>query len=302
MKFECYGGRYQDDLGREVFDVSVGNESLKGLIATKLNKTKCSNCNYSHRCSKSRVYRKYDCRLNRRILNIIYVAVTTLIVLVWSFCIFNYFKYNFFYQMSLLVLSITGFSIICTLVEEVVVKIYDWLFSLKLKKMLKLRKKEKAEEVAKAKAEEDNRIKNVPGYEGTKKAKALIQKFREISKQCDYGSNTSNIESCVQSCEVIMKILEKDTSEYYRVSDVFERYLPKVCTAIEMYKKSVDAKETTEQLEILFTKFIENASEYLSKKKNEAIYYNNGDELNLESSTDSLMKSLQEEKNNVEEA
>lgn len=298
MKFECFGYRYQDDLGKEVFDVSVGNETLKGFKATKLNKTRCNNCNYKPRCNTNRIYRKYDCRKNVDKLKKAYIMITTFIIAIFAFCVFTYFKYNFFYQMSLLVLSITGFGIICSFGEELVVRIYNWLFSLKLKKMLKIRKKEKTAEEAKAKAEEEDRIKNVPGYQGVKKAKDITQKFSEISKQCDYGSNTFNINSCVQSCEVIMKILEKDTSDYYRMSDVFERYLPRVCTAVEMYKKAMEAEEITEQQETLFTQFIQDASEYLDKKKNEAIYYNNGDELNLESSTENLIKSLQEESDN----
>ena len=92
-----------------------------------------------------------------------------------------------------------------------------------------------------------------------------------------------------------MKILAKDPFYYYRVSDVFEYYLPRVCATIGMYKRAVETNTKTEQQENLFTEFIENVSQYLGKKKDEAIYYNNGDEINLKSSTDILRKSLQEE-------
>lgn len=295
MKYQYLGERYQDDNGTDVFDVKVGNAILKGLKATKQDESKCRNCKFWRKCNEEEVFRKYDCKMNLKKLKRAYKMLTTIIVGIWAFFVFSQFKFNFFYQMALIVLSLVGFNIVCTFGEWCAPKIYNWFFCLKLKKLLKIRKKEKAVEEAKAKAEEEAKIRDVPGYQGVKNARTIVQKLSEISKQCDYGSNTFNINCCVESCEIIMKMLEKDYSDYYRVSDVFELYLPRVCTAIEMYKKTIDANGVTEEVENLFAQFIQDASTYLNKKKNEAIYYNNVAEINLSSSTDILEESLQEE-------
>lgn len=294
MKFEFLGEIYQDDNGKEVFDVKVGNATLKGLEAAKRGNLKCSNCEYRN-CDQEIVFRKYDCPRKVNRLGDTYKIFTTMIVAGWAYFVFSYFEFGFFYKMALLVLSLTGLDIVCTFVEESVPKIYDWLFCRKLKKLLKVQKKQKEAEQAKIKAEEEAKFKEIPCYPNIKKARTITQEFCEIAKQCDYGSNTFNINCCVESCEVIMKILEKDPFYYYRVSDVFEYYLPRVCATIGMYKRAVETSTKTEQQEILFTEFIENVTEYLGKKKDEAIYYNNGAEINLKSSTDILRKSLQEE-------
>lgn len=289
------GDIYVDENGNDVFYVRVGKQTLKGFKATKRNHSKCKNCRFYFDCDQERVFRKYDCRINANKLKKAYKRLTAFAVTVWAFFVFSHFEFNFFYKMSLVMLSLTGFDILCVLLEGSVPKIYDWFFELKVKKRLKAHKKEKDAEEAKAKAEEEARIRDIPGYLGVKKARTITEKFSEISKQCDYGSNKTNINSCVESCEVIVKILEKDSSDYYRVSDVFELYLPRVCTTIEMYKKTMEADEATEQQQILFEQFIEAASKYLEKKKNEVIYYNNVDEINLKTSTDTLKESLQEE-------
>lgn len=294
MKFQFLGDIYRDDNDNEIFDVKVGKETLKGLKATKRDNSKCIKCNYYYKCDQERVFRKYDCRRNVRKLENTCKIITTFIVSIWSYYVFSHFQFGFFYKIALLVLSLTGFDIVCTFGEECVPKIYNWMFYQKLKKLMKVQKKEKEAEEAKRRAEEEAKFSDVPSYQEVKKARTIIQTFSEIAKQCDYGSITFNINCCVESCEVIMQILEKDPSDYYRVSDIFEYYLPRVCTAIEMYRKAVETNTKTEQQEMLFTQFIEDASEYLNKKKNEAIYYNNGDELNLKSSTDNLIKSLQE--------
>lgn len=297
MKFQYLGDIYRDENGNKLFDVRFGKETLKGLKAFERNNSKCrsSNCKYYYECEGERVFRKYDCLRNSRKLKNAYNMFTNFIVATWTYFVFSHFEFGFFYKMSLLMLSLAGFDILCTLVEECVPQIYNWLFEQKLKKLLKVQKKEKEAEEAKVKAEEEAKFRDVPSYQDVQKARTITQTFSEISKQCDYGSNTFNINCCVESCEVIMKILEKDPFYYYRVSDVFEYYIPRACTTIGMYKKAVETNTKTEQHDILFEQFIGAASVYLDKKKNEAIYYNNGDELNLKSSTDILRNSLQEE-------
>jgi len=286
---------YQDDNGNNVFDVKIGKETLKGLKAFEKDKAKCRKCKYAYRCEDDRVFRKYDCMKNLFALETVYSMFTCGIVGFWSFYVFKHFEFGFFYKMSLIVLSLTVFDIICTLAEELVAKIYKRSFEKKFKKLLKAQNEKKAEEEAKAKAEEEAKIREIPGYKGVKDARIIMQRFRDIAKQYDNGSYTFYVSSCVESCEVIMKILEKDSTDYYRVSDVFELYLPRVCRATEMYKKATETNTVTEQLEILFEEFIEAASAYLDKKKNEAIYYNNVSEMNLNLATDNLRNCLQEE-------
>lgn len=295
MKFEFPSEIYQDELGNEVFDVKVGNEILKGLKAAKRSSFKCRNCDYSGNCEKERVFRKYDCQRKVEKLQNSYKSFTASIVTVWAYFVFSYFEFHICYKMALLVLSLTGLDIVCTLVEESVPKIYNWRFCQKLRKLLKIQKKKKDAEEAKLKAEEEARIRDIPGYLGVKKARAIIQKFNEISKQYDYGPNTFNINSCVENCEVIMKILEKDSSSYYRVSDVFEQYLPSVCTTIELHQKFVETKTITEEQKLLFEQFIEAVAAFLNKKKDDVIYYNNVDEINLKSATNNLRNAMQEE-------
>lgn len=293
MKFKILGYIYLDkNKNRErVFNVEIGNDTIKGIEAFKLKDSRCRNCKHKLKCRSDKVYRKYDCKKLVQKLNNRYILFTAFLVAIFAYYVFSHFDINFFYKCSILLLSLTGFDIVCTLLEKGVINIYDWLFYRKLKKMLKEQKKQEA----KVKEEEEAKLVEIPGYKGVKNAREITQKFSEITKRCDYGVNTPIIENCMQSCEVIMKILEKDASDYYRVSDVFEKYLPKVCAAMEMYKKETQSNKANEQIEILFTKFIANAAIYLSKKKNEAIYYNNGDELNLEESTDNLIKSIEEE-------
>lgn len=296
MKIQYLDNRYRNENDDSVFDVKIGNETIKGIKAIKLSARKCNRCDYYHKCNQERVFRRYDCLANVKNLQSIYKLITTIMVGIWAYYVFTHFELGFFYKLSLMALSLTVFDIVCTLVIEVCVpKIYNWFFYQKVKKQLKIKRKEKAKEEAKIKADEEAFLKKIPCYLDVKEARTIVQAFSEIAKKCDYGSSTSNINCCVQSCEIIIKILQKDYFYYYRVSDVFEYYLPRVCTAIEMYKKAVDANAKTEQQELLFAEFFENASAYLEKKKNEAIYYNNADEVELKSSTDNLIKSLQEE-------
>ena len=286
---------YVDDKGNRVHDVIVGNITLKGFKAYKLDREKCRDCKHYHRCYMDRVIRKYDCRVKAKKLKRAFKNITSIAALIWSYFVFSHFEVNFYYKMAFIFVTLAGFDIFCTLVEEGIPKIYNWLFGQKVKRKLKAYKKEKALEESKAKAEEEARIRDIPGYLGVKKAKTVTESFMELAKQCKFDSITTIVNNCVESCEIIMKILEKNSAEYYRVCDVFEMHLPRVCTAMEMYKKSMEANEITEEQQLLFEELINTASKYLDKKKNDVIYYNNVDETELKSSADSLKESLQEE-------
>lgn len=285
---------YVDDNGNRVHNVIIGNVTLKGFKACKLDREKCDDCKFYHRCYTDRVIRKYDCRVNAKKLKRTFKNITSIVAFIWSYFIFSHFEVNFFYKMAFIFVTLTAFDIICTLVEEGSPKIYNWLFGQKVKRKLKAYKKEKAAEESKAKAEEEARIRDIPGYLGVKKAKTVTENFIELTKQCKFDSITTIVNSCVECCEIIMKILEKNSAEYYRVCDVFEMHLPRVCTAMEMYKKSMEADVVTEEQQLLFEELINSASKYLDKKKNEVIYYNNVDETDLKSTSDSLKVSLQE--------
>ena len=288
---------YVDDNGNRVHDVVVGSIRLKGLKVYKLDKSKCNrhDCKYYYDCYTGSVIRKYDCRVNAKKLKRAFKNITSIAALIWSYYVFSHFAVNFYYKLALIFVTLAGFDIFCTLVEEGVPKIYNWIFGQKVKRKLKAYKKEKALEEAKAKAEEEARIRDIPGYLGVKKAKTVTENFIELAKQCKFESITTIVNNCVESCEIIMKILEKNSAEYFRVCDVFEMHLPRVCTAMENYKKAMEADAVTEEQQLLFEELINSASKYLEKKKNEVIYYNNVDEAELKSSADSLEESLQEE-------
>lgn len=295
MEFQFLDEVYEDENGKKLFDVKVGNETLKGFEAVKRNTAKCNKCDYRYNCNQGTVFRKYDCVRNTDKLEKVFKELTLFMVATWAYYVFSHFQFVFLYKMSILLLSLTGFDIVCTLVEESVPKIYNWCFSLKVRKKLKIQRKKKKAEEAKAKAEEEARFKDVPNYQEIKNARTMAQTFSEISKQYDYGSNTIKLKECVEDCEVIMQILDKSPSDYYRVSDVFELHLPRLCTTIELYQKAVEAKKITEHQDVMFDKFIDATLVYLDRKKNESIYYNNLDEINLKSSMDTLRQSLQEE-------
>lgn len=294
MKFQFPKEIYNAN-GKKVFDVRIGDETVKELEAFKRNTTKCNNCNHRHTCNQSIVYRRFDCQKNVDRVEGAYYVLTLLPVSTWAYIVFRFFEIAFMHKISLLLLSLTGFDIVCTLIEECVPQIYNWRFYLKVKKKLRIQRKEKRVEEAKNKAEEEAKIKDIPSYREIKNARTTIQAFRETFKQGNYGSNTAKLESCVECCEVIMQILEKSPLDYYRVSDVFEFHLPRVCTTMGLYKKAVEMSSITEEQEMLFEKFITATSEYLEKKKKESIYYNDLEEINLKSSADALKKSLQEE-------
>ena len=286
---------YVDDNGNRVHNVVVGKTTLKGFKAYKLDRKKCRKCKYKYDCYNEKVVRKYDCAINANWLKRAFNFLTSILALIWSYYVFDHFAVNFYYKLAFIFVTLACFDIFCTLVEEGVPKIYDWLFEQKVKRKLKVYKKEKAEEEAKAKVEEEARIRDIQGYLGVKKAKTVTESFIELAKQCKSDSITAIVNSCVECCEIIMKILEKNSGDYYRVCDVFEMHLPRVCTAMEMYKKSMEADVITDEQQLLFEELINSASKYLDKKKNEVIYYNNVDEADLKSSADSLKTSLQEE-------
>ena len=295
MGFEIIDTIYEDGNGTRVFDVKVGNETVKGFQATKISDSKCRKCNLNRGCNQNTICRKYDCTKNVRSLQLTFQRITTFLVAIWAFFVFWHFEFGFFYKLSLLLATLTCFDVVCTLIEEFVPKIYNRLFMKKVIKKLKVQRKEKKAEEEKLKAEEATRFRDIPGYKEVQNAKILVKSFVELCVQCDYGTNADKIKNCVENCEVIIRILEKDHSLYYGVSDLFELQLPRICTTMTLHKKAIDDNKVGQQQEKIFTRFVEFALEYINRKKNDIIYYNNGEELNLQLSVDDLRKSLQEE-------
>ena len=295
MEFQFLGGIYENENGEKLFDVKVGNDTLKGLKAAKRKNSKCSNCKHYHGCAENRVYRKYDCKRNSSKVKNIFVKLTTLIVALFSIWFFKNFNFGFFYKMSLLVLCLTGFDMVCTFVEWCVPKIYDWSHYRKWQKMLKEQKKKKQAEEAKLRAEEEAKFSNIPCYKDVKNARITAETFADLSKQCDYGTDADSINACVECCNVIMQILEKDPSLYYGVSDVFERHLPRICMTMTLHKKAIEDDTVSKKQKQLFTRFIESALKYLDRKKTDIIYYDNSEEVELQLSADTYRQSSQEE-------
>lgn len=295
MEIKILDTAYEDENGQRVFDVMVENETVKGLQAIQISDLDCGRCNESNYCNREKVCRKYDCVKNVKSLAVTFQSITTALVGLWALFVFINFEFGFFYKISLLLASLTGFDVVCTLLEEAAPKIYNWIFMKKVIKKMKAQRNEKKAEEEKLKQEEAARFSGIPTYKDVQKAKKLVSEFSELSCQWDYGSNADQIKNCVESCEVIIRILEKDPSLYYEVSDLFELQLPRICITMTLHKKAIEDNKVGKHQENLFTKFVESAREYCNKKMNDIIYYNNREEHNLQLTGETLRKSLQEE-------
>ena len=161
--------------------------------------------------------------------------------------------------------------------------------------MLKEQKRKHQAEEAKLRAEEEAKFSDIPCYKDVKNARIVSKMFVDISKQCDYGIDTDSINACVECCNVIMQILDKDPSLYYGVSDVFERHLPRICMTMTLHKKAIEEDKVSKKQQQLFTRFIESALKYLTRKKTDIIYFDNSEEVELQLSADTYRQSSQEE-------
>lgn len=298
-KFEISKIYYQN--GQRVCDAVVEGEVVEGVKATELDEHKCNKCKkwcYGE-CDRDCVARTFECEQNKTTLHRLFNVFTGLIFAAILIGIFKNPTWGFFGKLALAIGAFIGIDIISTGIEGMLPKLYDEIFYRKLNKT-KVRNERlleaarKKEEALKQK-EEAAKLASTPNYEKVIAARTTVQRLKELSDDYHYGPNEAKINTCVEKCEAILNALEEDSSSYRRVSNVFELWLPEICSMLEIYTNLLKAESVTQAQEDTLTECVDTILQFLETQRVRAIVNKEFADMNFDASATVIKNMLRQE-------
>ena len=301
---------YENQEGKRVYDVVVEDQKIEGIpAAINIQKSNCRQCKFYQygKCAPNDdiVVRIFDCQRNVQILQSIYNLITSIIVVIVMYNIFTILQFGLLSELASAIVAFVALDVIFTLIEEVVLKLYEWTYRRKLKNF-----KAKTEKHLKAvrkteqklkKKEEAERLAADPIYQKVLTATTIVQRLKKLSQKYNYGPNEDKVNTCVKKCETILRKLDEDTSQYIRVIYLFEQYLPEFCATLELYGNFIKADVVSKNHEENLTECVDAILKYLESRRVKAMFDTESTEIQFNASTATLKDMLQREIDNEEE-
>lgn len=300
MKITVKGSSYRNDENIKVNNVEIEGEVFKEVPNVSDYYGECNNCKYWRNCGHGdRVVRKFDCEKKANIVKTIFNIVTGIIVAIVAFLIYNKLNYSFFVETAALISFMVIFDALCCFIGFVVKSKRDKLFYKKLKKQ----KKEKEELLEKTKAEKEEKRKQEemqafietfegfnddPNYSKITLAKKYSQILKKFIDSVDFGTYNEQINNCVQNLDEIVNILKEDNSRYNNLIELFEIYLPDFYKTLRLYSDFIKENKVRPEYEKILEKCIIKFNKYLEKVKQEATFERGSNEIQFETTAETL--------------
>lgn len=235
----------------------------------------------------------------KKVLKVIFMAIyfssTAGIPVYVFYYAFSIFKYSFVYAFSCAFISVVAMDFICCCTEDLKDAIYfKYLIAQQSKLLAKKEEENKKQEQIK---QLENLLIERNNYDTEiQEAKEQNKKLKNKIKCSEEVLPKDVIDRLIQICDNmddILKVLKKDTEEYYPIRHTFKVYYPEFCKMTYTFVDIAKGDSLDKESILEFKRLIEEFNQYLDYIKGSI---NKQDKFNLNVGVKSLIKILETER------